>query len=194
MCENFVTERTTAWDCPNLVPEFLGRDWRETFWITRATASDIPEIQALEQEVEGVHAADQETLLARLNMFQEGFLVARRKSRIVGYLQSMIRRGKPFHSFREIQDFPRDHTLNGNELYLIFLAVCPGFRSLGVAGRLLSRLTHLARKHSLERISLVAKEELIPFYESNGFEPLAPLPDFLPKEPFVPYLMHKRLA
>ena len=193
MCENFVLERPGREDCPGNIPCGRCRGLCEKLSITTARPADIPMIHTLEQEVEAGQGADQETLMARLRMFQEGFLVAWCQDRIAGYLESMIWQGRPFSSFQEIQDFPGLHTLDGDELYLIFLAVAPDFRSRGVAGRLLSSLVDLGRRYSLKRIRLVAKEELIPFYEANGFEVVRPLPDFHPCEPFRPYLMQKHL-
>ncbi|MCF8107074.1 MAG: GNAT family N-acetyltransferase [Desulfohalobiaceae bacterium] len=193
MCENFVQERPGREDCPGDIPCGRCRGLCEDLSITTARPEDIPGIHALEQEVEGGHGADQETLRARLRMFPEGFLVARCRDRIAGYLESMIWQGRPFSRFREIQDFPRLHNPAGDELYLIFLAVDPEFRSRGVAGRLLFCLSDVGRKFSLKRIRLVAKEELILFYKANGFEIVRPLPDFHPCESFRPYLMQKHL-
>ncbi len=193
MCENFVLERPGRVDCPGNIPCDRCRGLCEKLSITTAKPGDIPKIYALEKEIEGEQGADQKTLMARLRMFQEGFLVAWCQDRIIGYLESMLRQGRPFSSFQEIQDFASLHTLAGDELYLIFLAVDPEFRSRGVAGRLLCSLTDIGGRHSLKRIRLVAKEELIPFYEANGFEAVHPLPNFLPHVPFLPYLMQRHL-
>ncbi len=162
--------------------------------ISTACPEDIPGIHALETVIEGPGAASRTALEERLQMFRDGSLVVKCDDRVVGYLQSTIWKNTVFARFAEICDFAKWHRNDGDELYLIFLGVHPKFRSNGLAGHLLACLTKLGKFYGLRRITLVAKNHLIPFYERNGFQTVKELPDFLPGEAFSPFLMQKRLA
>ena len=164
-----------------------------TLTVARASCQDLSDIHDLEKEVEGPGAASRETLTQRLQMFRNGFLVAKSGDRVAGYLQSTLWRERSFQRFSEICDFPRWHTRDGQELYLIFLAVSRTYRSNGLASHLLTCLDELGHAYGVRRITLVAKKHLIPLYEKNGFQGVDFLPDFLPTENCPPVLMHKPL-
>ena len=162
--------------------------------ISKACPEDLPGIHALETAIEGSGAASRSALENRLQMFRNGFLVAKCDHQVAGYLQSTIWQDMVFARFSEICEFEQWHRDNGDELYLIYLAVHPAFRSNGLAGHFLTVLSQLGRVYGLNQITLVAKNHLIPFYERNGYQPVKELPDFLPGKEKSPYLMQKHLV
>jgi ribosomal protein S18 acetylase RimI-like enzyme len=109
----------------------------------------------------------------------------------VGYLQSCLWQGPNFETFDDICNFPTLHTENGDEAYIIFLATHPDYRHQGVASDLLKTKTTLAAMQVLNTLSLVAKTELIPLYQKNGFDTARDMPNFLPHSTHT--LMQKTL-
>ena len=148
----------------------------------------------METAIEGSGSASRSALEKRLQMFRDGFLVAKCDNQVVGYLQSTIWKDRVFARFSEICEFEKWHREDGDELYLIFLAVHAKFRSNGLAGHLLTVLKQLGKAYALNQITLVAKNKLIPFYERSGYQAVKELPDFLPGKERSPYLMQKRLV
>lgn len=159
--------------------------------IEPAANSDIFEISLLEMAIEGRGAAGIETLRVRQVMFPDGFLVARKDGRIIGYLQSCIW-DRQVPEFQPRADFfPSQHRLDGAILYLIFVGVSEHQRRHGVGSRLVECLTPLADKYGARKIHAVCRDYLVPFYAGLGFFQSRELPGFLSEGEF--FLMERAL-
>lgn len=149
--------------------------------IRNARLQDIDPVAELERKIEKENAATKETLLARFNMFPQGFYVAEEGGNIVGYVESCLWDKKDFKTFDEIRDFPKHHKSNGKTLYVIFLGVAENHRRKGVGSGLTRTLRRYASGRQLERVQLVAGEGfLVDFYKRLGFGIVRQLPHFLP--------------
>ena len=165
------------------------------YHITEATTQDIRRIYKIESEIEMKDAADENTLELRRNMFNEGFLVAKSKKNgeVIGYLESVVWNEKPFQTFEEISNFPMHYNVNGDTLYVIFIAVSKSFRRKGVASKLIGEVEVVAKRYKVKKIRLVAKDGLVDFYSKFGFSQLSEMPAFLKGKPYRSVLMEKVL-
>ena len=148
--------------------------------VRNATIEDIPVVANLERVIERENSASEPTLLARYRMFPEGFFIAEENYRIAGYAESCLWDKKEFKTFEEIREFPKHHDKNGKTLYVIFLAVDDSCRKRGIGSRLMGTCKEYAENHGLNNVQLVAREELVGFYNDLGFKFVEELPDFLP--------------
>ena len=94
-------------------------------------------------------------------MFSEGFLVVKKQQKVIGYIETIIWNEKPFNTFQEISNFPLHFNINGDTLYIIFIAVISQYRKNGIGKKLVTEIENLAREYKLKRVSLVAKDDLI---------------------------------
>jgi ribosomal protein S18 acetylase RimI-like enzyme len=149
--------------------------------ITPASAADISQIHFLESAIEGSEAASPQTLLARLAMFHEGFLVAKLDAKVIGYIEACIwRRETP--AFRaDPSFFVSEHSADGSILYIIFLAVEERQRRHGVGSQLVREvIKRVGGEFSVSRVHVVSRDPLLPFYKGLGFSAVQQLPGFLP--------------
>lgn len=166
---------------------------REVF-ITRASLTDLKRIYKLEVDIEYSNAASEETIRDRINMFNDGFLVIKdNNDKIYGYIESIIWNQKPFNTFSEISNFPMHYNIKGDSLYVIFLAVEKNSRRKGYATKLLAEIEKVATRYLINRVRLVAKDDLIHFYSKNGYHSVKELPDFLKSKKYKSVLMEKIL-
>jgi ribosomal protein S18 acetylase RimI-like enzyme len=151
------------------------------FKITPASAADISQIHFLESAIEGPGAASPRTLIARLAMFNEGFLVARRDAKVIGYIET-CRWQRETPEFRTDPDFfANEHTGAGSILYIIFLAVEERQRRYGVGSQLVREvIKRVGVEFPVSRVQVVSRDPLLPFYQNLGFSALQQLPGFLP--------------
>lgn len=164
------------------------------FRYAKSSDSDIREVYKIELDVEYSNAASEETLIRRKEMFNNGFIVAKNlKQNVVGYIESTIWNEKKFDTFEEISNFPLHHEIDGDILYIIFLAVSTKFRKKGIATNLLKEVEKIARNHNLNKIQLVAKDGLVDFYSNRGFTEVKELPLFLDHTSYKSVLMEKIL-
>ena len=161
-----------------------------TIKIRTALEKDLEKIIKIENEIER-YPASYETLLSRLKMFNEGFLVAETNNEIVGYIESCLWKTKLFESFEEIKNFPELHNPLGDTLYVIFIAVDPKYQHQGIGSKLISSIIEIANTKKVEKVQLVAKVGLENFYKKFGFIEVRTLPNFLYGEKGI--LMEKYL-
>ncbi len=147
--------------------------------IRTAKIEDIPIIHKIEKQVVGLDAEYEGTLKQRLKMFPDGFRVAEKKKRIIGYVESCIWNLNDFNTFNEIRGFYRHFDENGKNLYVIHLAVDEEYRRRGIGSELIKNLRKYSEERKLEEIQLVAEDKLINFYEKLGFRVSKRLPYFL---------------
>lgn len=154
---------------------------------------DIQGIYILESEIEHGNAASEKTLYERLSMFNEGFIIAKHKNKIVGYIETVVWNDISFERFDEIKDFPLFYDTKGDTLYVIFLGVGADYRRRGIGQKLLEHAKDLAIKNNVDKMQLVAKEDLITFYGNFNFEVVRELPDFLQDRNYKSTLMNRKI-
>lgn len=167
----------------------------ELFEIAKASSSDIRSIYNIEQDIEHGNAASESTLSRRRTTFPDGFLVAKERGsgKIVGYIESIIWNEKDFETFDEISNFPMHYNVTGTTLYVIFLAVVKNKRKRGIGRRMLQEIERVAKRYNINRISLVAKNQLLDFYSKADYHEVRELPNFLPARRYKSILMEKNL-
>lgn len=112
-------------------------------------------------------AATSDSMAERIGKISDTFVVAEAAGRIVGYIVG------PASDERYIDDGLFDQVTANQPadryIAVLSLAVHPQFRSDGVGSQLLSQLASVGRQQGREAITLTCLEELIPFYETNGY-------------------------
>lgn len=161
------------------------------FIIRSASEVDLDKVASLESRIEGPNNANRIQLNYRFRAFSDGFLVVEHKKKIIGYLQAIIWKTRKFERFDEIKDFPLHHNIHGNEMYVIFIAVSERFRRKGLATQMLMALDEIRTYYSINKTTLVAKDDIVELYKKNGFNIIRPLPNFLPNQPHGCILMEK---
>jgi len=145
---------------------------------------DISKIYILEKElIEMENAATEETLRKRLELFPYGFIVAYDGDKIIGYVESVLFNDWNFETFNEIKEFEKFYDINSDTLYIIFIAVHPEYRGLGIASEMLKIVENVARKFNVKKIKLISKDEAIKLYKNNGFYVKDNIKNFLPDTP-----------
>jgi ribosomal protein S18 acetylase RimI-like enzyme len=151
--------------------------------IRLARHEDISDILCIEQSIERDAPASRQTLVGRLEMFPDGFLVANNDLQLIGYIESCIFNEHPFSKYDDIRHFSTIHYLNGAILFIIFIGVDERFQKMGVGSSLINVLKkkiQLKYPH-IQKIHLVSKERYVnSFYRKNGFRIIKPLPDYMP--------------
>ncbi len=148
--------------------------------ITPASNEDISQIFFLENAIEGPDAASLKTLQARRAMFNDGFLVAKVDSYVVGYIETCIW-GKETPEFRADPNFfLTEHAPDGAILYIIFVAVEEKQRRQGFGSHLIRQACKVGQDYSAGLVHVVSRDPIIPLYESLGFSAKKQLPGFLP--------------
>ncbi|WP_430611821.1 GNAT family N-acetyltransferase [Enterococcus sp. DIV0876] len=114
-------------------------------------------------------AASFEAMRERIAKIPDSFLLAITTEDIIaGYAVG------PIIPVRYITDDLFERTISnptiGGYQSILSLAVAPAYRSAGVASQLLAALKQLAQQHQRQGITLTCREELISFYEKNGYQ------------------------
>lgn len=113
-------------------------------------------------------AATTEAMAERISSYPDTFIVAKNKSaKILGYIVG------PAFNRRYLTDelYGHAHPNNPDDKYqaVLSLAVDPDFRHLGIGSRLLTQLSHVATTQKRAAITLTCLQNLVPFYERNGY-------------------------
>nr|MBF0223328.1 GNAT family N-acetyltransferase [Desulfobulbaceae bacterium] len=149
--------------------------------ITPAQEEDISQIVFLENFIEGRDAASRQTLLARLQMFSEGFLVAKIKGRVAGYIETCIWHRETPQFQADPNFFLTEHALDGAIIYIIFVGVEERQRRHGIGSHLIREVIEtIGGKFPANRVHAVSRDPILPFYRNLGFSTVKRLPGFLP--------------
>lgn len=136
------------------------------------TKDDIKNIYLLEKNsIELDNSATEQTLMERLLMFPDGFIVAKNSNNdIIGYIESTIFYDWDFKSFQDISHFSTQFNQKADTLYVIFIAVHPEYRERGVATNLLKSLEKniLKQYPNIKKIKLIAKGDYIGLYQKQA--------------------------
>ena len=161
--------------------------------IFKCSGDDIPKIHRLEIAVEQNAPATESILFERWEMFSEGFLVAKDRKNIVGYVETVIWQDVEFETFDQINDFPQLFNIRGDTLYVIYIAVREENRGMDIGQRLMELVEKLANKYGVRQIKLVTRAGLVTFYEYLNYTQIKELPNFLPGTEETCFLMQKDL-
>ena len=136
--------------------------------IRQADLSDWEEILAIEQlNFPAVEAASSEVLKERIEQIPDTFLLAELHGQLAGYIV-----GPAVQSPYLTDDFFSKVSANppaGAFIAIQRLSVHPDFQRQGVGTLLLVALKEIAVQQHRQGISLLCPDELIPYFEMNGF-------------------------
>ena len=111
--------------------------------------------------------ATREKILKRIMIFPEGFLVAESKGAILGLINSAST-DKEDITDEELKDMI-GHEKYGRNIVIFSLAVIPEFQGNGISKQLMLRFIEASKDLKKEKILLLCKSELIPYYQNYGF-------------------------
>src|SRR3989344_7627345 len=150
--------------------------------IRRAKIDDIPWVSVLERQIEKENATSEQTIFERYCAFPDGFLIAESATGIAGYLESCRWNLdlSNLEEFKQISNFPKMHKKDGENLYVIFVAVDKKRRREGIGSKLVQQICDYSKENGIKEVQLVAGENLKRFYEKLGFNFDRELSRFLP--------------
>ena len=136
--------------------------------IRQADSSDWEKIFAIEQlNFPAAEAVGAEVLKERIERISDTFLLAELHGQLAGYIVG------PAIQARYLTDdlFSKvgANSPEGGFIAVQSLSVHPDFQRQGVGTLLLAALKEIAVQQNREGISLTCHDELIPYYEMNGF-------------------------
>ena len=136
--------------------------------IRQAELSDWEEILAIEQlNSPAAEAVGAEVIKERIERISDTFLLAELHGQLAGYIVG------PAVQARYLTDdlFSKvgANSPEGGFIAVQSLSVHPDFQRQGVGTLLLAALKEIAVQQNREGISLTCHDELIPYYEMNGF-------------------------
>lgn len=112
-------------------------------------------------------AAPKYRIEKRIKEYPQGFLIAEIDGDIAGMLNSGCI-DKDDISDEEIKSLI-GHTPDGKNAVIFSLAVLPKYQKLGIATKLLKKFIEQSKRKKKQKILLLCKKFLIPFYEKQGF-------------------------
>lgn len=135
--------------------------------IRHVTEQDLDACYAVESVCYTSDAATRGKIQKRIELFPEGFLVAELYGRIIG----MINRGSTNKEDITDEAFKDmvDHVKDGRNIVIFSLAVLPEFQGNGVSKKLMSKFLGVSKDLKKEKIDLICKSNLIPYYQKYGF-------------------------
>ena len=112
-------------------------------------------------------AASRETIRFRIDTFPQGFFVAVLDGRVIGMVNGAST-DKDDISDEELKQLI-GHDIHGRNMVIFALAVLPEFQKRGIAKQLILRFVEEAGRNKKEKVMLMCKHYLIPYYEALGF-------------------------
>lgn len=135
-----------------------------------AQMNELQRIMAIEQTgFSKEEAATKVAMKDRIKLYPETFIVAKNNvDQLVGYIVG------PVFNQRYLTDDLYAQSQPNNPKYqyqtVLSLAVDPNFQHHGIASQLLTELAKVAKKQGRTAITLTCLMDLVPFYESNGYQ------------------------
>ena len=135
--------------------------------IRRVTPDDLDPCFLIESACYGSEGAPRERIECRIELYPQGFLVAELDGQVVGFVNSGATHKDDIsdEAFKEMVG----HEAAGQNIVIFSLAVQPEFQGQGIARELMRRFIETARALKKERILLLCKSELVPYYRQYGF-------------------------
>jgi ribosomal protein S18 acetylase RimI-like enzyme len=135
--------------------------------IRHVERSDLDACHFIESVCYTSDAASKEKIQKRIDIFPEGFLVAELKGRIVGMINSGGTNKEDISDDAFKDMVGHEHT--GKNIVVFSLAVLPEYQGRGVSKKLLSKFIGVSRDMRKQKILLICKSGLIPYYHKYGF-------------------------
>lgn len=135
--------------------------------IRHVTEHDLDACYAIESVCYTSDAASREKIQKRIQMYPEGFLVAESNGQIMGMINSGSTNKEDItdEAFKDMVGHVRD----GKNIVIYSLAVLPEFQGSGVSKELMSKFIGISKDMKKEKILLICKTNLIPYYQKYGF-------------------------
>ncbi|WP_082232860.1 GNAT family N-acetyltransferase [Halobacillus massiliensis] len=131
--------------------------------------ADLERLLLIENESFSLEeAASKETLLERIQLIADTFIVAERDREILGYINGPVI-DQPYitdNLFTEIKKNPK----KGGYQSVLGLAVSKRARNQRIAKDLMERMEEIVIENEREGITLTCKQELVSFYEKLRFD------------------------
>lgn len=137
---------------------------------THPKMTDLPTIMRIEQAgFSKEEAATEQAMAERIQLIKDTFIVARNeRGTVVGYIVG------PAFSERYLTDELYEEMVPNNQTdqyqTVLSLAVDPACHQQGLGSQLLTHLAETAKAQNRKAITLTCLEELVPFYETNGYQ------------------------
>ena len=135
--------------------------------IRRVKDSDLDDCYRVESTCYTADGATMEKIQKRIKLFLEGFLVAESKGAIIGLINSAST-DKEDITDEELKDMV-GHVQDGRNMVIFSLAVIPEFQGKGISSQLMLMFFDVSKGLKKEKILLLCKSELIPYYQKYGF-------------------------
>ena len=135
--------------------------------IRQADKHDVDGCYRTESACYTSDGATREKILKRIMLFPEGFLVAESKGEIIGLINSAST-DKEEITDEEFKDMV-GHVKEGGNMVVFSLAVLPEFQGNGISKQLMARFIEVSKGLKKEKILLICKSDLIPYYHRFGF-------------------------
>ncbi len=129
--------------------------------------NDLDDCYRVESACYTSDGATREKIQKRISLFPEGFLVAETKGQIIGLINSTST-DKEDITDEELKDMV-GHVKDGKNMVIFSLAVLPEFQGNGISKQLMLRFIKVSKDLKKEKILLLCKSELIPYYQNYGF-------------------------
>jgi len=107
------------------------------------------------------------TIRLRINTFPQGFFVAELDGRVIGMVNGACT-NKDDISDEELKQLI-GHDVDGRNMVIFALGVLPAFQKRGIARQLIQHFIEEVRQNKKEKVLLICKDYLIPYYEKLGF-------------------------
>ncbi len=135
--------------------------------IRRVKDNDLDDCYRVESAGYTSDGATREKIQKRISLFPEGFLVAESMGEIIGIINSAST-DKEDITGEELKDMV-GHKKDGKNMVIFSLAVLPKFQGNGISRKLMDRFIDVSKGLKKEKILLLCKSELIPYYQNYGF-------------------------
>lgn len=137
--------------------------------IRSAVEDDLSAIVSIEQaNFSKEEAATPEAMKERLEVMADTFLVAEDDGVVAGYVEGPVM--DQAYITDDLFHHVTPNQAKGGVLAITSLSISPDYKGRGLGTMLLAAVKDLAVAGEREAISLTCHEELIPFYEMNGFK------------------------
>ncbi len=135
----------------------------------QAEAKDLDRIMEIEQTgFSAAEAASRPAMQERIQKIPDSFIVAENAQEIVGYVVGPVVAVR--YLYDELFEKTTANPETGGYQTILSLVVAPEYQRSGVASALLDQLKQICQHKQRAGITLTCLEELIPFYQRNGYQ------------------------
>lgn len=135
--------------------------------IRQVTKHDVDGCCRTESACYTSDGATREKIMKRIMLFPEGFLIAESDGEIIGLINSAST-DKEDITDEALKDMV-GHVKDGGNMVVFSLAVLPGFQGNGISKQLMARFIAVSKGLKKEKILLICKSDLIPYYQNFSF-------------------------